>query len=240
MSMRSNVLAAVSVLALAACGAPEATDVATEERTAPVRAAATPTAPTQVFERASVSSPDGEIVYSVFTENGLLRYSVEFGDETVVAPSRLGLRFAEGFGPDENIEIIGISEGSSDTTWEQPWGERRTVRDHHNELVVEARRVEPDIRFTLRVRVFDDGLGFRYEFGEQASVPDTVSITDELTEFNVGRETESWWIPSRQYNRYEYLYQNTPVDSIQMVHTPITLRRESGTHLSIHEAALVN
>jgi len=63
---------------------------------------------------------------------------------------------------------------------------------------------------------------------------------DELTEFNIGQETESWWIPSRMYNRYEYLYQNTRVAAIQEVHTPATFKKQNGTYLSIHEAALIN
>jgi len=171
--------------------------------------------------------------------NCLLQYNVEFQGQSVVGRSRLGLRFAETFGLDDALEIIAIERETADTTWEQPWGERRLVRDHHQELLIMARRIEPDIRVNIRVRVFDDGLGFRYEVPKQANLPATVSIMDELTEFNVGRETESWWIPSRQYNRYEYLYQNTPVDAIQMVHTPLTLRK-GDVHMAIHEAALVN
>jgi len=192
------------------------------------------------IKHTSVVSPDGNIELFLREDGGLLRYDVDFQGETVVGASRLGLRFAETFGLDDNLEILSIEEAASDTTWEQPWGERRLVRDNHNELLVKARRVDPDIRVSIRIRIFNDGLGFRYEVPEQASLPATVSIMDELTEFNVGRETESWWIPSRQYNRYEYLYQNTPVDKIQMVHTPITLRKDGGVHLAIHEAALVN
>ncbi|GGX70788.1 alpha-glucosidase [Litorimonas cladophorae] len=198
----------------------------------------------EVMESASVSSPDGEINVRVFTEGGLLKYAVSFAGEDAVAPSRLGLRFAEGFGPDANIEIMGIEKSNVDLSWEQPWGERRTVRDTHQELFIEARRATgsnaPGIRFNIRVRAFDDGIGFRYEVPKQAALPAAVSVIDELTEFNLGRDTESWWIPSRMYNRYEYLYRNTPVSDIQMAHTPATFRKQNGTHLSIHEAALVN
>ncbi|MEL6688237.1 MAG: glycoside hydrolase family 97 protein [Pseudomonadota bacterium] len=245
MSMRATVLLTSTALILAACAAETPTQSVQAETVQEAASAAAETVvqPAEVletFEQASVASPDGEIEFLMRAENGQLRYSVDFQGEETIGTSRLGLRFAETFGLDENLEIIGLSEASSDSTWEQPWGERRIVRDHHNELLIEARRVEPDIRFNIRVRMFNDGLGFRYEIPAQANLPATVSVMDELTEFNVGRETESWWIPSRMYNRYEYLYQNTPVDDIQMVHTPATFLTDNGTHFSIHEAALVN
>lgn len=237
MSMRATVLLASTAILLSACAESAAQS---QDRTEPPAATQT----LQTLETVSVASPNGEIELSVSEQGGLLRYSVDFEGETVVSASRLGLRFLETFGLDDNLEIIGMEETSTDSTWEQPWGERRVVRDHHNELLFMARRAptdaSPDIRFNIRVRVFNDGLGFRYEVPDQASLPATVSIMDELTEFNVGRETESWWIPSRMYNRYEYLYQNTPVDAIQMVHTPVTLRTDSNVHLSIHEAALID
>ena len=75
----------------------------------------------EVMESASVSSPDGEINVRVFTEGGLLKYAVSFAGEDAVAPSRLGLRFEEGFGPDANIEIMGIEKSNVDLSWEQPW-----------------------------------------------------------------------------------------------------------------------
>lgn len=242
MSMRATVLLTSTALLLSACAgeAPASADTApsVSESSLP-----RPAAPERTYENVSVSSPDGEIEFTLRESGGLLQYSVGFKGHSAVGVSRLGLRFAETFGLDDNLEIIGVEDASSDTSWEQPWGERRTVRDHHEELLIKARRAptdsSPDIRFDIRVRIFDDGLGFRYEVPEQANLPATVSIMDELTEFNVGRDTESWWIPSRMYNRYEYHYQNTPVDSIQMVHTPLTLRA-GDLHMAIHEAALLN
>ena len=236
MSMRSKGPIGICLFTLAACIAE--TSVSNEPETALTVAA--PDAPLQIFETASAASPDGEIEFVLRSEGDLLRYAVDFQGEPVIGNSRLGLRFAETFGLDDDLEIIGIEETASDTNWEQPWGERQIVRDNHTELLVNLRRAEPDIRVNLRIRVFNDGLGFRYEVPEQANLPATVSIMDELTEFNVAVETDSWWIPSRMYNRYEYLYQNTPVSEIQMVHTPVTMRTDSGVHLSIHEAALTN
>lgn len=236
MSMRSKGLIGICLFALMACTSE--TPIANEAESPPAITA--PDAPQEIFETASVASPDSEIEFALRTDDGLLRYTVDFQGEPVIGQSRLGLRFAESFGLDDDLEIIGIEESASDTTWEQPWGERRVVRDNHTELLINLRRAEPDIRFNVRVRVFNDGFGFRYEVPEQANLPATVSIMDELTEFNVGAQTDSWWIPSRMYNRYEYLYQNTPVGEIQMVHTPVTMRTDFGVHLSIHEAALIN
>ncbi len=241
MSMRSKGLIGICGLALVACtGEPASQLEGQAAEPASQTSQSTPLAPDRTYDQVSMSSPDGQIEFSLANEGGLLRYSVDFQGSVAVDASRMGLRFAETHGLDEGLEIIEFEEFASDTSWEQPWGERRMVRDHHNELLIKARKVDPDIRFDIRVRLFDDGLGFRYEIPDQASLPATVSIMDELTEFNVGRNTQSWWIPSRMYNRYEYHYRNTLVDDIQMVHTPITLKNTIDIYMSIHEAALVN
>jgi alpha-glucosidase len=187
----------------------------------------------------TISSPDERIGFSISTnDKGWLVYSVVFGDETVVAESRLGLRFRAHQGFDEGFEIHGTTRKSNDDTWEQPWGERRLVRDLHNELTVSLKD-DADRRFDLRVRVFNDGIGFRYEVPAQPGI-DAVDIVDELTEFHLPKDSAAWWIPGRAYNRYEYLYRKTGLEDIQLAHTPMTLRTPRGTHLSLHEAALVD
>ena len=187
----------------------------------------------------TASSPDNNIDFTIQVEDGKLAYSVDFKGETVVSDSKLGFRFLSRPALEGDVVITDIQSGSVDTSWEQPWGERRMVRDHHNEVLVSAESKSAGLKFRVRIRVFNDGLGFRYEFPAQSGLGD-IAIMDELTEFNVGENTDSWWIPSRMYNRYEYLYRNTPVADIQQVHTPVTLRTEGGVHLSIHEAALID
>lgn len=228
------------VLSLAFIGCSPATEAPQSTDPAPVNAeyTVTKTSPVDV-KTVSTASPDGQISFSLNDQNGQLRYTVKRGEETLINNSRLGLRFRDQHGLDSNLRITGAAETSTDTNWEQPWGERRVVRDHHNELLISVERIEPNIKFNIRVRLFDDGLGFRYEVPEQAGLGE-VAITNELTDFNVGRETTAWWIPARMYNRYEYLYRETPVDDIQMVHTPVTLRTAAGTHFSLHEAALID
>jgi alpha-glucosidase len=188
------------------------------------------------------SSPDGRIVVTLDVDrSGAPVYAVTFMGEEVIASSRLGLRFQAQAGLDDGLEILQpIRRNSVDSAWEQPWGERRMVRDHHNELFVEFRSTgKPQRKFAVRFRVFDDGIGFRYEVPEQAGY-EQVNITDELTEFRVQQDATAWWIPARAWNRYEYIYRTTKVDEIDRAHTPMTLRTKSGVHLSIHEAALVD
>ena len=190
---------------------------------------------------AELRSPDGEIAFTVGVDGkGTPRYSVTYRGEKVIEDSRLGMRFEEQHGFDSGLRISATREDESDTAWEQPWGERKSIVDRHKELlVVFESRERPTRRFDLRIRVFDDGVGFRYEVPKQPGYS-KVNIVDELTEFHLPAEATAWWIPGRRFNRYEYLYNTTGLEEIGMAHTPMTVRLPSGTHLSIHEAALVD
>ena len=188
-------------------------------------------------ETATAASPDGRIQVQVTSLQGQPSYAVAFDGTEVIAPSRLGLRFAAGPDLDTGFAIVSASTTSSDQTWEQPWGERRLVRDQHTELAVTfAATSGPERGYTLRVRLFNDGLGFRYE------VPDDGdrAIIDEITEFRVDPDATAWWTPAGAFNRYEYVYRTTPVREMERAHTPFTLRTDEGIHLAIHEAALVD
>jgi alpha-glucosidase len=193
---------------------------------------------------ADVSSPDGRIAVTVdVDQTGIPRYAVSYAGKEIMPPGALGMRFQSQPAFDAGFRVAGSEKSGSDSTWEQPWGERRFVRDHHNELLVRFESAQgPSRKFNLRVRVFDDGLGFRYEVPEQPGYG-AVNLTDELTEFRVDDEDKAitaWWIPGRRWNRYEYLYKTGGLHQIEMAHTPMTLRLPSGVHLSFHEAALVD
>lgn len=194
-------------------------------------------------EAVEVRSPDAAIAVDVTTDaGGIPQYSVSYRGQQIMPLGRLGLRFRTQPAFERGLRIVDSAVTSHDAWWEQPWGERHRVRDHHNELRVSfAAAADSARRFDLRVRVFDDGIGFRYEVPEQPGLGD-VEIIDELTEFRLDDDpaTRAWWIPGRRYNRYEYLYQTTGLDAIQMAHTPVTVRLASGIHLSFHEAALVD
>jgi alpha-glucosidase len=192
---------------------------------------------------AEVRSPDGRISVTVdIGERGIPQYAMSYQGVKAMPAGALGFRFNEQPAFDGGFRVAGSALATRDETWEQPWGERRFVRDRHNELLVHFESAAPPARrFDLRVRVFDDGFGFRYEVPQQPGY-DTINITDELTEFRLENDpkTKAWWIPGRRYNRYEYLYNTTGLDAIHMAHTPMTVRLPTGLHLSFHEAALVD
>ena len=102
----------------------------------PQRASAESTA-TQIIETASISSPSGNLRLSLSSLNGQLNWHADWRGEAIVAPSALGLMFKAGQDLNENLRIASITNNAADQTWEQPWGERQFVRDHHNELVAE-------------------------------------------------------------------------------------------------------
>jgi alpha-glucosidase len=158
-----------------------------------------------------------------------------------VLPSRLGFEFRNAPPLRDDLTIAGTTQDSVDETWEQPWGELARVRDHHNELRVSvAETAEPGRRFALVFRVFDDGLGFRYELPEQPELQ-SFEIMYELTEFHLADNPRAWWIPANDPNqRYELLYRSSPMSTLPEVHTPLTMETLEGLHLVIHEANLVD
>ena len=186
-----------------------------------------------------VTSPDGKIVFTLqVMEREELRYSLSFDQQIIVKDSRLGLRFRQQAAFDRGFQIQQVVRAGYDDNWEQPWGERRVVRDHYNQLLIQLGD-NSGRRFDLRVRIFDDGVGFRYEVPGQPGFQ-SVDIVEELTEFHLPEGSTAWSIPGRDYNRYEYLYKKTGLGDIRTAHTPMTLRTPNGAHLSIHEAALVD
>lgn len=187
----------------------------------------------------SVSSPDGLIVVTLNDDDGLLRYSVSRQGKEVIQPSLLGLRFAKHHGFDADLSMGEATIENHKSTWEQPWGERRFVENNYQQLRVTVTRNKPKQSFDLIVKAFNDGIGFRYDVPKQAGLK-KVDITEELTEFNMDENATAWWIPARQWNRYEYLYNTTTVNDMEMAHTPVTMKLTNGTHVSLHEAALVN
>ncbi|QTL36717.1 glycoside hydrolase family 97 protein [Pseudoalteromonas viridis] len=187
----------------------------------------------------SVSSPDGKLTFQISDDHSQPSYQVTFNNKAVINPSRLGFDFARAPSLRDGLTISSTQRNSADERWQQPWGEAREIRDHHNELVVTlADSQSKQAQYQLRVRVFDDGIGFRYEVAHDSAR----YITRELTEFAVADSDKAtaWWIPARGWNRYEYTYKTTPLHDAAHVHTPFTLKNKDGVHVSIHEAALVD
>jgi alpha-glucosidase len=131
----------------------------------------------------TVRSPDGSIEVSINVA-GPLSYSVRAGNAVVVAPSKLGLKLRSGATFGQNVELVNATHQTSDTTWENPLGKRRNVRDHYNQVHLMLReRSDSGRTFELVFRAFNDGVAFRYELLSQPSLRDFV-IDGELTEFS--------------------------------------------------------
>ncbi len=193
-------------------------------------------------KQVTVSSPDGKLVVTLSDEASQPFYSATFNDKNIIDNSSLGLVFKQQAAFTEGFAIKNSKQSSVNESWEQPWGERRVVNDHHNELVVALENKDLNsAHYSVRVKVFNDGFGFRYEVPKQKGY-DEVEIVKESTEFALtnAQNTTAYWIPARGWNRYEYTYEETPVYQAQHVHTPATFKTEDGIHLSIHEAALVD
>jgi alpha-glucosidase len=181
-------------------------------------------------------SPDGNISVSFNIEDGKPVYSVTYKDEAVINKSALGMVFQGGDSLSTNLSLSSVETSSVDETWEQPWGASQFVRDNHNELIVHLVQ-ENGRKFDVIFRVFDDGVGFRYLIPEQEAL-DQFVITDELTEFALNGNHKAWWIKAYMDNRYEYLFQESLITSLDTVHTPLTMEAGNGLHISIHEANL--
>ena len=197
----------------------------------------------QAQEPIRVVSPSGRNVVTVETRKDSLVYSVERDRRKIMLPSRLGFEFRNAAPLRDGLTITGTAQNSVDETWEQPWGEVARVRDHHNELRVSvAETADPRRRFDVVFRVFDDGVGFRYEFPAQPGF-ESFEIMEELTEFSFADNARAWWIPSDRprLDRSEMLYSSSPVSVLDSVQTPLTLEtRDGSTFIVIHEAHLVD
>jgi alpha-glucosidase len=190
---------------------------------------------------ASASSPSGILKVEVtLNPEGRVGYRVSRLGTPVIADSRLGFLFTDAPEMLRNFQLAGQSARSFDESWQEPWGEYRTIRNRYNELTVSFDETKwLKRRMIITFRIFDDGIGFRYELPRAPNFTHA-NIADELTEFNVAESGTAWWDEALEWNREEYLYRRTPIEEIGTAQTPLTIRTASGLHLSIHEAALVD
>jgi hypothetical protein len=186
-------------------------------------------------------------------------YQLSHGQKTVVTPSRLGILLKDQAGFDKGFTVAGIDSSRHDDTWAPVWGEVKQIRNHYQELAVTLRQAGVQgRRLVLRFRLFDDGLGFRYEFPLQKTL-NYFTVTDELTEFNLPTDHTAFWIPG-DYDTNEYAYTRSRLSAVdnrpvveagksiavreapdaQAVATPLMLKADDGLYINIHEAAQVN
>ncbi|APZ47759.1 alpha-glucosidase [Polaribacter reichenbachii] len=203
-------------------------------------------------------SPDEKIFLEFsLDKNGKPFYEVVFKQDTIIKKSSLGFDFQDSKSFSNDFMVVNSSTTTFNETWEMPWGEQLNVENHYNEVSI-ALQEKTDLKRKLNIvfRVYNDGVGFRYEFPEQDNLKE-VLISEENTEFNLTEDYKTFWIPG-DWDIYEHLYSTTKLSKIDAtvkrnhpslgqtyipenaVNTPVTLVGENGIHLSFHEAALVD
>jgi hypothetical protein len=207
----------------------------------------------------SVFSPDNKLELRFFQDkNDRPGYSLTFGDELIIDSSYFSFEFQNSPELRNYMAVKNSNKRTFNETWEMPWGEKRFVKNNYNELTINLieTKMDPARELTLIFRLYNDGLGIRYEFPEWPDI-DTLVVLTEQTEFDLERDHQVWWIPG-DWDIYEHLYNTTRITEIDAtkkrnhpnlaqthipynaVNTPVTMRTDRGTHISFHEAALTN
>lgn len=204
-----------------------------------------------------VTSPDGNIKVTVDVPGGVPTYSMTFGDKNVVKPSKLGIELVNDTDLTDGFEITGTKTLPFDETWQPVWGETRDIRNHYNELLVEMKQPATDRLMNLRFRVYDDGMGFRYEFPQQKNLVYFV-VKEEHSQFAMDGDHTAWWIAG-DYDTQEYDYTESRLSEIRSlmdgaitpnssqtqfsptgVQTSLQMKTDNGLYINLHEAALVD
>lgn len=186
-----------------------------------------------------ILSPSGNIDCIFALKSGHISYSVYKNNKIVIRPSALGFNICGEAALAGNFKLIRSHMRKHSETIEMQWGEDHYIDNTYTEIAFYlAEDKLPRRIITLRIRVFDDAVAFRYEIPPQPKFQ-RISIQDELTEFNIDLNSVVWKIPAYQPDRYEYNYERASVyDLKESVHTPLTVRTPNGYYLAIHEAAL--
>ena len=205
-----------------------------------------------------ITSPSGIVkVDFELTGNGVPTYSVAYKDRPVVTPSTLGLELNGQSNLVDGFEVVKTSTSTFDETWQPVWGEVKDIRNHYNELLVELRQPATDRYMNIRFRVYDEGMGLRYEFPTQKNLIYFV-IKEEHTQFAMTGDHTAWWIPG-DYDTQEYDYTESRLSEIRGllekaytsnlsqtmfsntgVQTSLQMKTDDGLYINLHEAALVD
>ena len=202
----------------------------------------------------SITSPDGNLVLHVeLTPQGAPYYTLDYKNKPVVTASALGLK-SEQLDLTDGFRIASTDTMSVDRTWKPVWGEYSTIRDNFNEMAVNLIDKDHQREFTIRFRLFNDGLGFRYELPVQKG-PNHLTLKDEVTEFNFNGDHKLYCIPG-DYDTDEYLWSETTFSKLPealsnyarhseaqrvngtTIQTPMLLKTDDGLYINVHEAAL--
>lgn len=203
-----------------------------------------------------LKSPDGNMVLQFEVRNGVPVYRLDYKDKPVIKDSRLGLELKDADDLLTGFVLKEVQRSTFDETWEPVWGEWKTIRNHYNELAVTLSQSATERDMVVRFRVFDDGLGFRYEFPEQDNLVYFV-IAEERTQFAMTDDHTAYWIAG-DYDTQEYDYTTSRLTEIRGlmeeavtpnasqtpfsdtgVQTALMLKTDDGLYINLHEAALV-
>ena len=188
--------------------------------------------------KTEVSSPDKNIRLAFNIDNeGFMSYNIKVNDSIFIDDSQLGFEAKDGLNLSNSFEIIKTEFSSKDETWNQIWGENKTIRNHYNEMAVHLANIDSTY-LVMRFRLFNDGLGFRYEY--RIKDTDKIILTDELTTFNIKENGVSWSIPA-SFETYELLYRTLPLNEVEDANTPFTFKTTrpqdyKTTSLSVNES----
>ena len=212
---------------------------------------------TEMEQIRTMTSPDGRLQMTLYMDGqGTPFYALEYQERDVILPSSLGFELSCGSFRD-GFEVHRIDTLTFDEVWEPVWGEEDRIRNHYKEAAIDLVQTSTGRLMTVRFRLYDDGLGFRYEFPSQEGM-DSFTVKEELTQFALGADHVAWWIPC-DYDTQEYEYTQSRLSQIESlmpevldandpqttyslngVQTSLQMRSDDGMYINIHEAALVD
>lgn len=207
----------------------------------------------------SISSPDGNIVLTTsIATDGTLNYTVQYKNRNVILPSTLSMKFKEPAVELKQFTLVNAATCSYDQTWKPVWGEYANIRDNHEQLTLSLKdKNGSNILLNVIFRVFNEGVGFRYEFPQQDALNHFI-VADEATQFHLTGNHMVHWIPG-DYDSNEFSYNHTKLGDVDAsisktftsifaktffdknaVQTPLMMKSDDGLYINIHEAELVN
>lgn len=205
----------------------------------------------------NITSPDGELSLTFSLNEGTPTYKVDYKGAPVILESRLGFYLNGAEDLLDGFTLLGSEQSTFDETWETVWGEETAIRNHYNELLVHLEQKATARKMDIRIRLFDDGYGLRYEFPRQEGLT-YFTVKEERTEFALTGDHRAFWMPG-DYDTQEYDYFDSRLSEMGAiaadhvsgnasttrfsdwgVQTALTMKSDEGIYITLHEAALVD
>ncbi|WP_034575525.1 glycoside hydrolase family 97 protein [Capnocytophaga sp. oral taxon 412] len=204
------------------------------------------------------SSPDGNVVLTFSLKaDGTPSYKVTYKNKAVINESTLGFTLKKAKPLTQNFKVVDTKKSTFKETWKPVWGEESEILNHYNELLVQLQQEKTQRKMNIRFRVYNEGVGFRYEFPSQKELTYFV-IEEELSQFAMTGDHTAWWIPG-DYDTQEYDYTESKLSEIRGlmkeavtenvsqfafsptgVQTSLMMKTKDGLYINLHEAALVD